>query len=279
MVDIQKMWPSPALQPYVLEYMYMKVIGQPTGQEWSRSFPAPVEQVLIFYLTGYVRATYHNGLDKRASKSNLVGQPVHQIQLSSSADLSFFMIRFQPTGFFRLFGVPQDLFTDVAEDVTLVLGADMQRLREQIENATTSTEMVIYAERFLLHWTESARRLTRPIDYAIGQMFTKNTRPISLDQLASDACLSPRQFERCFMERVGVTPKLYARLIRFNRALQYKQTHPHESWLQVAFATGYFDHAHLIRDFKLFAGVSPTDRKLQESLTLLAMMNSQIIEK
>lgn len=69
--------------------------------------------------------------------------------------------------------------------------------------------------------------------------------------------LSQRQFECKFIEQVGVSPKLYSRIIRLNYALQVKVTRPHLSWTDVTYEAGYFDQMHLVKDFKSLAGETP----------------------
>jgi transcriptional regulator GlxA family with amidase domain len=66
-----------------------------------------------------------------------------------------------------------------------------------------------------------------------------------------------RQFERVSKERIGVPPKLFARLVRFSKAYRLRERLPLLSWTSIAFECGYFDQMHLIRDFKEFAGVAP----------------------
>jgi transcriptional regulator GlxA family with amidase domain len=72
------------------------------------------------------------------------------------------------------------------------------------------------------------------------------------------ACLSFRQFERKFRERVGLSPKLFSRIVRFNRAFELKDLNPENDWLDIAISCGYSDYQHMVKDFKQFAGVTPT---------------------
>ena len=84
-----------------------------------------------------------------------------------------------------------------------------------------------------------------------------NPNQFSLDWLADQACLSPRQLQRKFIERMGVGPKLYARICRFHKAFLWKESHPEADWLFIALNFGYTDFHHLFKDFKEFAGVTP----------------------
>ncbi|HSN59842.1 MAG TPA: helix-turn-helix domain-containing protein, partial [Ferruginibacter sp.] len=79
----------------------------------------------------------------------------------------------------------------------------------------------------------------------------------TIEQLASMACLSLRQFERVCRDRIGLPPKLYARLVRFSQAYRIRENSSDISWTSIAYECGYFDQMHMIRDFKEFAGVAP----------------------
>jgi transcriptional regulator GlxA family with amidase domain len=81
---------------------------------------------------------------------------------------------------------------------------------------------------------------------------------IQVPVLAEQACMSPRQFERRFTREIGVPPKLYARIARFESALESKALSKQESWTEITNRLGYFDQMHLIKDFKEFSGDVPT---------------------
>jgi len=83
--------------------------------------------------------------------------------------------------------------------------------------------------------------------------------------LASRACLSIRQFERVFKQRIGLPPKHFSRLVRFAHAWTIKEQQPDISWTKIAYECGYFDQMHLIRDFQEFAGVNPSSIELEIS--------------
>jgi transcriptional regulator GlxA family with amidase domain len=84
-----------------------------------------------------------------------------------------------------------------------------------------------------------------------------NHKKFSLDWLANQACLSPRQFERKSNHYIGVSPKLFAKIARFNQSYNMRLKNPHEDWLSIAVGSGYHDYQHLVRDYKEFANASP----------------------
>src|SRR4029077_5290403 len=78
-------------------------------------------------------------------------------------------------------------------------------------------------------------------------------------KLAREVGLSNRQFIDVFNLEVGVKPKLFARIQRFQRVLQQVHRIPLVDWAELALKQGYFDQSHLIRDFVAFSGISPAD--------------------
>jgi transcriptional regulator GlxA family with amidase domain len=70
--------------------------------------------------------------------------------------------------------------------------------------------------------------------------------------------LSQRQFIHVFNAHVGLTPKLFCRVLRFKHAREFVDQAGAPDWRQVALACGYYDQSHLIRDFQMFSGLSPT---------------------
>jgi len=79
----------------------------------------------------------------------------------------------------------------------------------------------------------------------------------SVRELAEACGLSPRQLERRFRARVGYGPKLLARIARFQRAWELLRAAPHASGAELAARAGYYDQAHLVKDFRQFAGEPP----------------------
>ena len=92
-----------------------------------------------------------------------------------------------------------------------------------------------------------------------------------MDDVASAANLSARHLERNFLEHVGLSPKLFARLVRFDHVVRDIAVRGDQSWSQFALAHGYSDQAHFINEFREFAGVTPTEfeRESAEQLTRL----------
>lgn len=79
----------------------------------------------------------------------------------------------------------------------------------------------------------------------------------AVSTVAVDLGVSERHLRRLFRETVGVSPKTFAKLSRFHRALHAARRNSDEGWANIAAATGYYDQAHLIAEFRAIAGVTP----------------------
>lgn len=124
-----------------------------------------------------------------------------------------------------------------------------------------NTICVHYIEEWLLSQTANSSSNTayqiERIDAAIRQICA--VPQISVTELASIACLSKKQFERLFSSFVGINPKEYTRIVRFQKALEQMQHQVGKeiNQAQIAYTSGYADQSHFIREFKKFSGYTP----------------------
>jgi transcriptional regulator GlxA family with amidase domain len=80
---------------------------------------------------------------------------------------------------------------------------------------------------------------------------------VRIDDLAFQAGFSARQLRRLFLEQVGLSPKHFCRVIRFQRSLSRLPGRGRADWAQVAVDCGYYDQAHFINEFRQFSGYTP----------------------
>ncbi|NVI98563.1 AraC family transcriptional regulator [Myxococcus sp. AM009] len=100
----------------------------------------------------------------------------------------------------------------------------------------------------------AAGRRTRS-QLALGAAARLTSSPVN--DVAGDIGMSERHLRRVFREAIGVSPKAFARLARFHRALRAALDDEHADWAGIATDAGYYDQAHLIAEFRAFTGVTP----------------------
>jgi len=86
---------------------------------------------------------------------------------------------------------------------------------------------------------------------------------VDIATLADKVGLSARHFARRFIGQLGVRPKLFARVVRFQAALEAKAIHSGKSWSEIALDFGYYDQMHMVHDFNRLAGGTPTEMLAQ----------------
>jgi AraC-like DNA-binding protein len=106
-------------------------------------------------------------------------------------------------------------------------------------------------EQRVAHATERDTRVELALDAA------KRLPTANVNTVAAELGVSERHLRRAFRETVGVSPKEFAKLARFRRALRAAREDAEASWASVAVTAGYYDQAHLIAEFRAIAGVTP----------------------
>jgi len=167
-----------------------------------------------------------------------------------------FLIVFQPGGASRLFGVSASLLTDDAIGAQEFVGATVRGLVERLRQARAPAEMVGIAEGFLLERAACVVGLNAVERAAQAQLRSRGR--LAIAGLIRASGYSRSRFERAFLDCVGVTPKLFARLVRFDYALRLRAAHPALSWIAISHEAGYFDQNHFVKEFKAMTGQRPS---------------------
>jgi AraC-like DNA-binding protein len=165
-------------------------------------------------------------------------------------------VGFRPGGLHRLLRLPLHSMVDYTGNSEDFLGAAIQETTDALREAADFDEMKIIIEQMLLHWLAKLKPAEN-LDKAL-QALLQSGGSFPIAYLAKESCLGLKQFERKCKERIGLSPKLFARIVRFSNAYRMREAHPSISWTHIAHTAGYFDQMHLIRDFKVFTGTLPT---------------------
>jgi len=164
-------------------------------------------------------------------------------------------IHFKPGGAFPFFKLPVDELQNLHIGLDALWGARARELRERVLAGTTPQEKVQVLERFLL--AQAFRELERhpAVGFALGE-FQKLELPL-VAAVSNQIGLSSRRFIQLFSQEVGLSPKLFCRVRRFQRVIQSLNGQDVD-WANIALDCGYFDQAHFIHDFKAFSGLVPS---------------------
>lgn len=249
--------PNLHLKEYIREYLLFHFVVDEKISVPVKPYPAVPEQGITFYIKGpLLSETTENSVIEKRAKTVIFGQPVFRQTLHLPNEYMMFNIRFQPGALFKLLRIPMTEFVHKNIDAESVFGKEIREVNEQLVNAENFSSMLPIIETFIYKKIKQIKVDTRPID-KIGRSIIDNPEDFELQKMAAMACLCPKQFERNFTQQIGISPKFFARISRFNKAFEKKENNKELNWLQIAIHTGYHDYQHLVKDFKQFAGTTP----------------------
>jgi len=164
---------------------------------------------------------------------------------------------FRPARVAPFLRVPISDLTDCTAAIDDVCGTGSSRLPAELCDLDEAAR-IDRLESFLL--TRVARDRQRPGAFDVGRLAASVIRRqgrVTVDGMAAAAGVSRQHLSREFRERIGIPPKLYARLVRFQSGLVYAASRARVDWARVAIDLGFADQSHMIADFREFTGLTP----------------------
>ena len=184
------------------------------------------------------------------------GQTFHRVDLVMRGTVDAFTMVFQPGGLFRLFAIPGEVLTNDHFEAEGALGRRVHELHQRLGNVASFTERVRTADEYL-HLIQPQYEGIDPVETAAQYVLARGGR-IRVPELARSVGIGVRQFERRFRYEIGIAPKLYARIARFEAALGLRALVPDTRWTDIAHALGYHDQMHMVHDFNQLFGDNPS---------------------
>jgi AraC-like DNA-binding protein len=166
-----------------------------------------------------------------------------------------FGIRFNPDGFYALSGIPPSKFLERFEDMEAVGGSPFRAFCSRIRECRKVEGRINLANDFLrknLIMHATARSYVHTAARLIRQNWS-----LRMTELHDLIAISPRQLQREFKNQLGITPKAYMRLARISAVHQYLNANGKVDLTAVAYASGFADQSHFIREFHALTGSRP----------------------
>ncbi len=256
--------PSAILDPLIWQFEIYQV-------NWNEEKDAPppfitclanTGQGLYFYINDPIKVVLAEKLELKAPHVVVTGPKSKPVGLLFGKDHLMLKVDFKPTGTYRLLGINMEELVNKGLDATTIWGNEITAVIKQLRDISYYDSMIEIVSNFLERKVLENCRPEEAID-TIASLMLDPFQDHSLDEWASMACLSLRQFERSFITRVGLTPKLFMRIVRFEYAMKIKNDFPEKSWKEIAFECGYTDSSHILKEFKEFADFPPSRFYLQ----------------
>jgi AraC-like DNA-binding protein len=257
--------PPAALAPFV-ECLWLARDDAPTPRREPSDAPEAIVPdgciEWIFHLASPYRRIHAGGASEVQPASVVAGVTTEPLRLAPTGRVATLGVRFRPGGAYPFLRLPLEELTDAIVPTGALWGASGRRLEEEVGNARDADEARGVVEDSLMRRLDPRAPDPR-LRAAVGRILRRRGR-VTLPEVAAEACWSPRQLEREFRRRVGVSPKTLARIARFQNVLRLSGRSPERAWAEIAADAGYADQAHLIRDFRQFSGTTPSRREEAE---------------
>ena len=237
--------PREELRPYVRYYWILK------SDELFNVLTFPI---------GCPQMIFHRGtplcipeLSSRQNKFTLSGQVNFPAHISSDGNAEMVVAVFYPHTIGLFIDTPPSAFYNQEISGYDIENGQLNQLADQIFDCPDSESAISLIEQWLTARIKPSLNIRR-IGNALSAMLLNPS--IQVGRLSESACLGKKQFMRLFRECVGMNPKEYGRIVRFQRALRMMQL-GFRDYADIAYANGYADQSHFIREFRQFGGLTP----------------------
>ncbi|MDR6194942.1 helix-turn-helix domain-containing protein [Siphonobacter sp. SORGH_AS_0500] len=246
--------PSPRLRDYIHFFWTLESSAPPTTPffHWA---VASGSSKLVFQYQGTMELENPSGTSQILKGASIQAQTQRAFQYVTHQAVGLVGVYFHPGALGVLLGVPAHELTNQHLALSDLLGQVGKDLEETIILARSSSERIhqltMFFENRLATLSSSDLGVLRCI-----QSITSSKGQLAIQALVDQHYLSQRQLERRFKTIAGFSPKLLSRIIRFEHSIHLFMDHP-TSLTQTAYAAGYSDQSHFIRDVNEFAGQPP----------------------
>jgi AraC-like DNA-binding protein len=187
------------------------------------------------------------------------GVRTRPITIPSGRDSRLLVVAFRKGKAYPFYPLPIHEIADAVVGAELIFGKRVLDLRERLSAARSLNQMFLLVEKFLYQQAGDSICLDSSahcIEYAVAEIL-RGPNVVSLQRLSDQIGYSQKHFIDLFKKMVGVSPKQYMRIMRFQNVIQKIENQRHLHWSEIALKSGYYDQAHLINDFKAFSGFTP----------------------
>ena len=250
--------PVAPLAPFIRMLWYAR--ADSVAHHRERVLPNGCVQVILNLARDYLLDCPEDRSDIRMPPALVVGaRSVYEIvDGRDMADL--IGIVFSPGGFTAFASDAAHLFSNRSIGLDSIWGNDAQSLRDGLREVCSPEERLRSLEQFLC--ARFASRLDRrprssQIQFAL-RYFSHNPSIASVSETARQIGWSERRFSQVFREEVGLAPKVWCRIQRFQRAVRQLHAGADIRWAELALDCGYYDQSHFANEFHAFSGVDLT---------------------
>ena len=259
-MEYQLFSPPAILQPVV---KYIWVLKNNTSDNFPATFTPLADGCPGIMFQQREKGQFYMEDKKELPDIFLYGQTIEPVKMYSTGPLETVGVCFHPHALQAVFGIDAHELTGNCVDFGLLQHKKERHLSEKLFAAKTIEEQINALSGGLLQCMQrTGNRQDAITQFALAEI-AKHKGTVSFKALHQKMQLSERTFERRFKQSIGISAKLYSRIIQFQDSLNQLRKNNYQKLSDVAYENNYADQSHFIRSFKEFAGVSPFDYRKQ----------------
>lgn len=252
--EILRTLPHRALSPYVIDYSgYRESGGKPV---WRRELPTSFIPLIINFDAPFTIRDRPAGEVRFGSFT--AGVYARPVIVGSTGSAYCLQVNFSPLGALRFFRLPQSEIAGRTLPLDDLLCSGGKLLVSELHDAPDWPRRFGLLDRFIAARFDAARAPHETVRQ-VWHGLVESRGAVSVGTLAQAAGVGRRHLAKLFRAEIGATPKTMARILRFEHARDMAKNVPRLGWADLAYAAGYADQAHLVREFRELSGLSPTD--------------------
>ncbi len=253
--------PPPFLEPFVENFYEFE-----TGKD---SPPFTVELMVPDSTNGFIfmqthemirHSPHRNDRPDKLNKSYLFGHKTQPVLYYFKNEAMYCLgIRFKPLGLSVFSPVPACTLTDYFVDGQEVFGREFSRVEDRVFETPEFAGKVKVVEAFLCDLVRRHYFTQLPVLKEMVDIMYQGHGNVPVKWLSDRYNMSIKSMERLFLNRIGLTPKLFQRIVRVNHAINNYYRNPHQSLTDITYQSGYYDQTHFVKEMKQFTSLTPTE--------------------
>lgn len=245
---------TPYLSKYIKHYLIFDISSN--GQKRYRHF-SNGHNGLVFTLK---KEEFVSINSKTALPETFVFKQISENQdFYISGATSIVIVLFQPFGLYNLTGIPANNFVNDFEDSYLIFGKGILKLKNQLQSSSNSNDVINHLNSFFTQKIKSNNALINPFLSNSIQLVHTKKGDISVNDLCSQIGVTERKMQRMFSRQIGISPKKFICNVRLHHFLSLlRNEKDFLSLTNLSLQAGYYDQAHLIKEFKKIVGLAPS---------------------
>lgn len=248
--------PAPPLDRFIDAIWVCESEPRPPALE--RILPTGSAQLIVNLKEDQTRGYDANGVVCEVRPGTVLTGLATRFQIIDTAEQEQVMgVCFRPGGTVPFFAFPVHEICNQGASLEVLWSPHRTSLLrdELLSTPTPLGKLDVMARALRAAWR--GRALHPAVQFALCAFRTRPSMP-TITAVTDAIALSPKRFIERFKADVGLTPKRYCRLLRFQRAVRHAHLATAVDWTHLALACGYFDQAHFNHDFRAFSGITPT---------------------